>query len=78
MRRFAERRVAAGKNAHVWHTAPYRAMVRTIAADEGTETVRARREQRSSIVGRIELATIVLVLALAGYGLYIIDHYAHT
>jgi hypothetical protein len=78
MRRFAERRVSAGKEAHFWHTAPYRAMVRTIAQEEGAEAVRARREQRSSIVGRLELATVLLVLGLAGYGVYIINHYART
>ncbi|MBV9839674.1 MAG: hypothetical protein JO156_16275 [Solirubrobacterales bacterium] len=78
MRRFAERRVAAGKPAHAWHTAPYRAMVRTIATEEGVEAVRTRREQRSSIVGRLELASIALVLVLAVYGVYIINHYAHT
>jgi hypothetical protein len=76
MRRFAERRVAAGKKAHFWHTAPYRAMVNTITAEEGVEKVRARREARGSAAARFEVATVLTVLGLAGYGLYIVNHYA--
>jgi hypothetical protein len=78
MRRFAERRVAAGKHAHFWHTAPYRAMVRTINEEEGADTVRARRAQQSNVVGRLELATVLLVVGLAGYGIYILQHFART
>jgi len=78
MRRFAERRVAAGKHAHFWHTAPYRAMVRTITEEEGANAVRARRAQQSNVVGRLELATVVLVVGLAGYGIYILQHFART
>jgi hypothetical protein len=76
MRRFAERRVAAGKQTHFWHTAPYRAMVRTIVAEEGTEVVRARQESRGELVGRLEVASVLVVLGLALYGLYIVNHYA--
>jgi hypothetical protein len=78
MRQFAERRVAAGKHAHFWHTAPYRAMVRTIAEQEGVDAVRARREQRGSAVARFELTTVVLVVGLAAYGIYILQHFAKT
>jgi hypothetical protein len=78
MRRFAERRVAAGRRAHFWHTAPYRAMVRMMTEREGAEAVRARREARGTLVARVEFATVVAVVALAAYGVYIIGHYART
>jgi hypothetical protein len=78
MRRFAERRVAAGKRARFWHSAPYRAMVRQIAADEGQEVVRARREQRRGRGSRFAVAFPAVVLLLAAYGFYIVDHYARA
>jgi hypothetical protein len=76
MRRFAERRVSAGKHAHWWHTAAYRAMVRTIAESEGAHAVKARREERGAFERRAGYAAIAVVVLLALYGLYIIVHYA--
>jgi hypothetical protein len=78
MRRFAERRVAAGKRAHVWHTAAYRATVRTITEKEGVDAIRARREQQSSLVRGLEIASVLVVAGLAAYGIYIINHFART
>jgi hypothetical protein len=78
MRRVAERRVAAGKRARFWHSAPYRAMVGQIAAEEGAEAVRVRREQRGRARSRFEVAAPLLVLALAAYGFYIINYYARA
>jgi hypothetical protein len=78
MRRFAERRVAAGKAAHWWQTAPYRAMVLELHQEEGQAVVKARRDERSTTMGWLVGGFIAAVLGLAGYGFYIIDQFAKS
>lgn len=73
MEYFAEKRIAAGKTDHWWHTAPYRAMLRRLQ-EEDSEAVRARRSQRGTATNVLLTRGAVIITALALYGLYITLH----
>lgn len=71
---FAERRAARGKRDHWWQPAPYRARVRQYAGrrDEMAERV----GRRSRAVVWLMSGGVVVVVALAVYGGYVLNHYA--
>lgn len=72
---FAERRVARGGTDHWWEPAPYRATVRQLSK-HGLGEIQRRQAERSRSVTLLMLGGTVLVAALAGYGVYILQHYA--
>jgi len=70
---FAERRVARGKTDHWWQPAPFRAMVRE-QAKEGVTEAQRRQAQRNRSVTVLMIGGVLVTLALAGYGVYILEH----
>lgn len=72
---FAERRVARGKHDHFWMPAPYRAMVRELS-QHGVNEMQRRQADRSRSVTWFMLGGVLVTIALACYGVYILDHFA--
>jgi hypothetical protein len=72
---FAERRVARGKHDHWWQPAPYRAMVRELGK-EGLTEIQRRQTERARSVTWLMIGGVLLTVALACYGVYILEHYA--
>lgn len=71
---FAERRVARGKKDHMWHPAPYRAKVRE-KLSLGQETVQQQLSGRDNFVIHFMRWGTLVIIALAIYGGYILNHY---
>ena len=72
---FAERRVARGRTEHWWMPAPYRAMIRLHLAAGATE-IQRRHALRSRAVSVLMLGGAIVTVALAAYGVYVLDHFA--
>jgi hypothetical protein len=72
---FAERRVARGGSDHWWMPAPYRAMIRE-HAKQGVTEIQRRHADRSRSVTWFVLGGSAATLALAIYGVYVLEHYA--
>ncbi|HWE32217.1 MAG TPA: hypothetical protein VG410_01960 [Solirubrobacteraceae bacterium] len=72
---FAERRVARGGTDHWWEPAPYRAIVRELSKHGATE-IQRRQAERSRSLTWLMLGGVVVIAALAAYGVYILEHYA--
>jgi hypothetical protein len=72
---FAERRIARGKSDHWWQPAPYRAMVRE-QAKEGVTEIQRRQAARGRAVTWLMIGGATIVVLLACYGVYILNHYA--
>jgi hypothetical protein len=72
---FAERRVARGRAEHWWMPAPYRAMLRE-QSKHGVTEMQRRQAERSRTVTWMMVGGVLVTVALAGYGVYILEHYA--
>ncbi len=72
---FAERRVARGKADHWWQPPAYRAMVREHLT-EGVTEIQRRQAERSRSVTVLMVGGVTVTILLAGYGVYILNHYA--
>jgi hypothetical protein len=72
---FAERRVARGGTDHWWEPAPYRAIVRELSK-HGASEIQRRQAERSRSLTWLMLGGVVVIAALAAYGVYILEHYA--
>jgi hypothetical protein len=72
---FAERRVARSKHDHWWQPAPYRAKVRELT-QHGLTEIERRQALRTRSLTWFMLGGVVITIALAAYGVYILDHFA--
>jgi hypothetical protein len=72
---FAERRVASGKTDKWWQPAPFRAMVRELSKEGVTEAQRRQAERQRGVTW-LMIGGLLVTLALAAYGVYILEHYA--
>ncbi len=69
---FAERRVALGHGMRFYHTAPFKARVAAVAAQESVQ----ERARGGSVLRVVLIALALVVAGLAAYGYYVLNYIA--